>query len=389
MNTSNHDVYILDAVRTPVGRTFRGLKDFTAPQMAALAIRAMLARGRVDPGAVSEVILGNTVAAGIGQNMARQAGCLAGLPYGVPAFTVNNVCGSGLQSVILAAQAAACGHAPLVITGGAESASHCPHLLSRAEDNACPVDSLVHDGLWCQITGKHMGELAEETAAREKISRRRQDEYALSSHRKACRAMEQGFFAAETAPVESAAGKTLSADERPRKHIDMRKLAELPPAFVEGGTVTSGNAPAAADGAAVLLVAGEKTVKETRADPLARVVAFDSFAGDPRHVFTAGAPSIRRCLEKAGCPIKEVDLFEVTEAFAVQSVYTQRALDIPDEKFNVFGGDVALGHPLGAAGARAMVTLLHALRTKKKRRGLVSVCLGGGGAISLLVERAS
>lgn len=391
-NLSN-SIYILDALRTPVGSTFKSLKDFSAAQLGAAVIKELVRRAEIKGESVNEVILGNTVSAGTGQNLARQAAVLAGLPVSTPAFSVNNVCGSGLQSVILAAQAIRCQEAELVVAGGTESASQSPGIIRKEDEEKNkeeqPLDSVIHDGLRCQITNKHMGELAEFIAEKFKISREEQDQHALESHLKACHAQEQGKFLNEITRITIKDGQYLAQDERPRKNINLERLASLPAAFKKDGTVTAGNSSIPSDGAAAVLLASEAMVKKYKSSPKARILGYASVATDPEMVFTASILSIQECLKKCRLSLKEVDLFEISEAFAVQAIVTQRELKIPSEQMNILGSDVAIGHPLGAAGARILVTLLHALHEQKKKIGLATVCLGGGGAVAVAIEALS
>jgi len=386
------DIFIVDGARTAIGSTFKALKNFSPAELAALTMKGLLKRNNVKGEAVSEVILGNTVSTGTGQNLARHASFLSGLPASTPAFTVNLVCGSGLQSLILGLQAIAAGDADVVLAGGSESSSQSPYFVKKdskekKEENF--KDSLVYDGLTCQITGKHMGELAEYVAGKFKVSRKDQDKYTFESHKKACAAQEKGNFSGEIIPVDVAPGQIFKEDQRPRKNIDLEKLANLPPAFEENGTVTAGNSSIPSDGAAALLLASGDAVKKYKLTPRARILGYASIAIEPEMVFTASIPAVGACLSRTGLAPKDVDLFEISEAFAVQAIITQKELRIPLEKMNIFGGDVALGHPLGAAGARILVTLLHAMKGQKKQRGLATVCLGGGGAVAVLIEAIS
>ncbi len=353
LKNSLNNVFLIDGARTAIGGTFKALKDLTASQLAGLTIQGLLKRNRIKENLVDEVILGNTVSAGTGQNLARQASLLSGLPASIPAFTVNNVCGSGLQSVILAVQSVLCRDAQMVVVGGTESASQSPYIVKKdneekKEENF--IDSLIFDGLTCQLTNRHMGELAEDIAEKFKVSRLEQDRYALHSHLKACRAQEGGKFLNEIIPVMSGDNQVFAQDQRPRKNIDLEKLTNLPAAFKEGGTVTAGNSSIPSDGAAILLVASGEAVKKHRLIPKARILGYASVAVEPEMVFTASIPAIKGCLKKCGLSLKDIDLFEISEAFAVQAIVTQRELKIPPEKVNIFGGDISLGHPLGAAG---------------------------------------
>ncbi len=392
MKPSPHTMYILDIVRTPVGSAFKSLKGFTASQLGGFSIKGLLERHpNISQGKlINQVILGNTVSAGTGQNLARQSAILAGIPAEVPAFTVNSVCGSGLQSVILASQAIACGDAEVIIAGGSESASHSPYLVPKNDKEKTRedlTDSLIHDGLTCQLSHQHMGSLAEAIAEKFHITRQAQDEFSLRSHQKACSAQDKGKFLDEIIPIGLEGGKIFKQDERPRKNIDLEKLASLPAAFKVGGTVTAGNSCVPGDGAAVMAVVSAQAVQKYKLKPKARILGYASIAVDPKMVFTAGIPAIKECLKKSNLQMKDIDLFEISEAFAVQAIVTQKELKIPEEKMNIFGGDIALGHPLGAAGARILATLLYALRDQKKKIGLAAVCLGGGGAVAVAIEK--
>ncbi len=388
-NNYLNDIVVIDAARTAIGSTFKALKEFGPSQLASFVIKGMLERNPSAKDAVNQVIFGNTVSAGAGQNISRHAAYLAGLPVTVPAFSVNNVCGSGLQSLIIGTQAMACGEADIVIAGGTESSSQSPYIVKKSEaekkdDNL--IDSLVFDGLTCQLTDKHMGRLAEHIAKKFSMSRLRQDEFAFKSHQKACLAQDQGNFLKEIIPVDLGNGGILNVDQRPRRKLELEKLANLPPAFEEDGTVTAGNSSIPSDGAAAVLLATKDAAKKHKLTPLARILSYCSLALEPQEVFTASIPAVKECLKKANVTLKDIDLFEISEAFAVQALATQHELKIPDEKMNIFGGDIALGHPLGAAGTRILVTLIHALKDQKKKKGIASVCLGGGGAVAIAVE---
>ena len=389
-------VFIVDSARTAIGSRFQGLKDFSAARLAAVVMADVLKRTKISKKLVGEVILGHVVSAGTGQNVSRQAAILAGLPVGVPAFSVNHVCGSGLQAVILGARSIVCGEKDLIVAGGTESASLNPQLYFSFEDvsgrpfgpprDQNPIESLVYDGLWCQLTDRHMGHLAEATARRFKISRREQDEYTLESHRKACQAQQQGKFHKEIVPVVLAGPGCFEKDDRPRWNIDSEKLSVLPPAFKKNGTITAGNSSAPCDGAAAVILAAGNFVKHHRLLAQARLLGYASVVVDPREVFTAGIKAVRECFKRCRLSRADIDLFEISEAFAAQAILTRNQLKIPEEKMNIWGGDLALGHPLGATATRSLVTLLHALQDTKKTRGMVCVCLGGGGAIALAVE---
>jgi len=390
--SDSNNIFLIDGVRTPIGSLFKGFKSVSAVELAAATLREIVRRPTLNPVWVDQVIMGNAVSAGTGQNLSRQATVASGLPVSTPAFTVNHVCGSGLQSVVLATQAIKAGDCRLIIAGGTENSSQNPFIVRRYHSEKITTsdlkDSLVLDGLWCEMTDAHMGELAEFLAEEYHITRGQQDQYALESHHKACLAQEANKFAGEIVGILLKGGEILKRDERPRKNIDLEKLMHLPPAFKkEGGTVTAGNSCIPCDGAGCVVVASAPAVKEYKLKPQARILGYASVAVAPKLVFTAAIPAIRACLKKCGLSLKDIDLFEISESFAVQSIVTQSQLKIPEGKMNIFGGDVALGHPLGAAGTRILVTLLHALADQKKKIGLAAVCLGGGGAVAMAIER--
>ncbi|TME94619.1 MAG: thiolase family protein [Chloroflexi bacterium] len=384
---------VLGAARTPIGAFLGGLAPLTAPKLGAIAIRCALERAGVKPDEVDEVFMGNVIQAGVGQAPARQAALGAGIPNSVPCTTVNKVCGSGLKSVMLAATQIAAGEARLVVAGGMESMSNAPYLV-RGARTGLPLgehtieDANLTDGLVDAFGHGHMGLGGELVARQCSLSREDQDRFAVGSYEKALRAQREGAFDAEIVAVEvpgrKSAATVVSQDETPRE-TTLEALATLKPSFQEGGTVTAGNASKLNDGAAAVIVASEERARELGAEPLARVVAQGQFAHEPELFLTAPKGAIERCLEKARWRVGDVDLFEVNEAFSgIECV--RRELDIPAEKFNVNGGAVALGHPIGASGARLLVTLLYALRARNKRRGVASLCLGGGEAVALAVE---
>ncbi len=379
-------IYILDAARTPVGNPFKSLKDFSVGQLGGSVIAALLKRTGLDPLCVSEVILGNAVSAGTGQNSARQASFCGGLLCSTSAYTVNAVCGSGLQAVILAGQTISFGANDYIIALGSESASRTPELFSKSVEGSfnqrTAVDSLMYDGLWCSLAGKSMGQICENFAKKEKISRKAQDKYALESHQKAAAAN----FSDEIINVVLQDGRVFSADEHIRRHVNLESFKLLPSAFAKKGTLTAGNVSLPSDGAAGVLLSGEKSLRSVQLKPLARIVGYSSLALEPQKVFTAGVAAVQTCLKVCGLKLKDIDLFEVSEAFAAQAIYTHDKLSISTEKMNIYGGDIALGHPLGAAGTRILVTLVHALKVNKKRYGLAVICYGGGGAIAAVVE---
>ena len=384
---------ILGGARTPIGAFLGGLAPLTAPKLGSIAIKCALERAGVRPDQVDEVFMGNVVQAGVGQAPARQASLGAGIPNSVPCTTVNKVCGSGLKSVMLAATQIAAGEARLVVAGGMESMSNAPYLV-RGARTGLPLgehhmeDANLTDGLMDAYGHGHMGLGGEIVAEQCGLSREDQDRFALSSYEKALRAQREGAFDAEIVPVDVPGRKgavtTVNKDETPRE-TSLDALAKLQPAFRSGGTVTAGNASKLNDGAAAVVVASEARARELGAKPLARIIAQAQFAHEPELFLSAPKGAIERCLEKAGWSIDDVDLFEVNEAFSgIECV--RRELDIPQAKFNVNGGAVALGHPIGASGTRLLVTLLYALRARGKRRGIASLCLGGGEAVALAIE---
>jgi len=392
------DAVILSAVRLPTGRFQGALSTFTAPELGALVVREAVRRAGLEAGAVDECILGNVVSAGLGQAPARQAALRAGLPDAVAALTINKVCGSGLKAVMLAAQGVATGDVEVAVAGGMESMTNAPYLLDRARSgyrlgHARAVDSLVHDGLWCAFEDWHMGRAAEVVAAEYRVSRDAQDAFALASHRKAARAADEGRFDAEILPVEikgpKGATTICSRDEAVRADTTADALARLKPVFLTdgSGTVTAGNAPPLSDGASAVVVASARRATGLGAMPLARIVAQATSGLDPRHVLMTPVAAVRRVAEKAGWPLDSVDLFEINEAFASQMVAVLGELRLDPARVNVNGGAVALGHPIGASGARILTTLLHAMVQRDARRGVAALCLGGGNGVALAVER--
>jgi len=389
------EAVILSAVRIPTGRFLGSLKGLPAPRLGALVVKEAVARAGVDPGSVDEVILGNVVSAGIGQAPARQAAIFAGLPPQVGALTINKVCGSGLKAVMLAAQGIATGETDVVVAGGMESMSNCPYLLPKAREgfrlgNGELVDSMIHDGLWDAYDDFHMGCTGEVVAEKYGISRREQDEYALASHQKAVAAIKAGRFKDEILPVSlpQKKGEALlfADDESPREDTSLEALGKLKPAFKENGTVTAGNAPGVNDGAAALVVTSAETAKELGKKPLARIVAQAVAGVEPRLVMMAPVGAVQKLWKKTGWSPESVELVEVNEAFSVQAIAVCRELKLDPSKVNVNGGAVALGHPIGASGARVLTTLLYALRDRGKRRGIAALCLGGGNGVALAVE---
>jgi len=385
--------YIISAARTPIGSLLGSLSDFSAPQLGAIAIKAALDRSGVPGEAVSEVIMGNVLAGGVGQAPARQAVIFAGLPKSVPAMTINKVCGSGLKSVMLADQAIRCGDAEIVIAGGQESMTNAPHAMLDSRKgikfgNARMVDLMQWDGLWDVYNQVPMGDAAEVCASECSILREMQDEFTIESYTRAQQAQADGVFNDEIAPVTVKTRKgdvIVDKDEEPTK-VQFDKIPTLKPVFKKDGTVTAANASTINDGAAALVLASEAAVQAHGLRPMARIVAQASFAQDPIWFTTAPVDAIKRVVEKAGLSISDIDLFEINEAFAVVTLAAQQQLSIPREKINVHGGAVALGHPIGASGARVLTTLLYALKRHGKRYGLATLCIGGGEASAVIVE---
>ncbi len=390
-----NEAVILSAVRLPTGRFLGSLKGFRAPDLGALVIREAAARAGVSPDAVDEVIMGNVVSAGLGQAPARQAAIRAGLPPAVGALTINKVCGSGLKAVMLAAQGIATGDAEVVVAGGMESMSNCPYLLPKAREglrmgSAELVDSMIFDGLWDAYEDYHMGCTGEIVAEKYAITRRDQDCYALESHRKAVAAIKEGRFRDEilavSIPQKKGEPTVFADDESPRPDTSLEALSALKPAFKPGGTVTAGNAPAVNDGAAALVVTSTGKAKALGRKPLARIVGQAVSGLEPSMVMMTPVAAVRKLWKKIGWNEDTADLVELNEAFAVQAVAVIRELGIDPARVNVNGGAVALGHPIGASGARILTTLLYALYTRGKSRGIATLCLGGGNGVALAVE---
>ena len=386
---------IVSAVRTPIGRFQGTLAAIPATQLGSIVVAAAVERAGLKPEQVDEVIMGNVVGAGLGQNPARQAALGAGLPDSIPALTVNKVCGSGLKAVVLAAQAIKCGDAEVIVAGGMESMSNTPYLIKNARDgfrmgHQQVLDSMIHDGLWDAYNDYHMGHTGEVVAARWKISREAQDQWALESHQKAIAAIDAGKFKAEIVPVEVPQRKQdpilFDTDEAPRRETSLAALAKLRPAFKKDGTVTAGNAPGVNDAASALVIMSSDKAAELGLKARAAVVAYASSGLAPELVMMAPEKAVRRVWEKTGWSNDEVDLYEFNEAFAVQQVALARELGIDPSKHNVNGGAVALGHPIGASGARVLTTLLHALEDRGGKRGIAALCLGGGNAVAMAIE---
>jgi acetyl-CoA C-acetyltransferase len=389
------DAFLLSAVRTPIGKYLGSLADAPATQLGAVAIAEAMRRARVPAERVEEVIVGNVIQAGLGQNPARQAALKAGMPDRIAAFTVNKVCGSGLKAVMLAAQAIRAGDADLIVAGGIESMSRAPYLLFGARagwkyGDQKVVDAMLRDGLWCAYEDWHMGEAAEHIASKCGVSRTEQDRFSLQSQQRAAAAWDKGVFNAEIIPVTVGTGskaKVVSRDEGMRPETTAEGLAKLKPSFTEGGTVTAGNSSTLSDGAAALVVASARAAERLGTKPLARVIAYSTSGVAPKDIFIAPVLAVRQVLEKANLGLDDIDLFELNEAFAAQMLACGKELKLDEAKVNVNGGAIALGHPIGASGARVLVTLLHALEQRGLKRGLASLCLGGGNAVAMVVER--
>jgi acetyl-CoA C-acetyltransferase len=387
---------IISAVRTPTGKFQGALKSFSATELGALVVGESVKRAGVRPEDVDEVIMGCVIQAGLGQNPARQAALKGGIPFGVSAVTINKVCGSGLKAVMMASQAVKLGDAEVVVAGGMESMSNAPYLIPKAREgyrlgNGVLVDAMIQDGLWCAFENYHMGNTGEVVAERYHIGRAEQDEYALNSHRKAAAAMKAGKFRDEVLPVQIPQKKgdalVFDADESVREDTSLEALGKLKPAFVKDGTVTAGNAPGVNDGASALVVTSLERARSLNVEPMARIVAQATSGIQPELVMMAPVEAIKKVLSKAGWSLSEVDLIELNEAFAVQAVAIIRELGLDPAKVNVNGGAVALGHAIGQSGSRLLTTMLYEMRRRGARRGLVALCLGGGNAVAMAVER--
>jgi acetyl-CoA C-acetyltransferase len=388
---------ILSAVRTPVGKFMGGLSSLQAPELGAKVIAEAVRRAGIEPDLVDEAIMGNVVQAGLGQNPARQAALRGGLNSRVAAMTINKVCGSGLKAVALAAQAVTLGESEVVAAGGMESMSNCPYLIKGARTgfrlgNQEIFDSMITDGLWDAYEDFHMGMTGELVAEKYNISRQEQDQYAVDSHRKAIRAIKSCFFGEQILPIEvpqkKGAPLIIKTDESPREDTSLEALAKLRPAFKKDGTVAAGNAPGTNDGAAALIVTSERKATELGKTPMARIIAQAVSGVEPKWVMMAPVDAVEKLLKKTGWDRdKDVDLVELNEAFAVAAIAVTRQLHLNPEKVNVNGGAVAIGHPIGASGARILVTLLYELQRRNLKRGIAALCLGGGNAVALGIER--
>ncbi len=387
---------IVGAVRTPTGKFLGALKGFTATQLGALMVAEAVRRAAIDPATVDECIMGNVVSAGLGQSPARQAALRGGLPDHVAALTINKVCGSGLKAVMLADQAIRVGDIDIAVAGGMESMSNCPYLLPRAREglrmgNGEIVDSMINDGLWCSFEDWHMGNAGEVVAEQYCVSRAAQDEYAVESHQRAARATAEGAFADEMLAISIPQKKgdpiVVDRDEAIRADTTIEALAALKPAFKKDGTVTAGNAPGVNDGASALVVMASERAKSLGLSPLVRIVGQATSGLPPKLVLMTPVEAVRRVAEKVGWHLQDVDLFELNEAFSVQAVAVLRELGIDPARVNVNGGAVALGHAIGSSGSRVLTTLIYALKRRNLKRGIATLCLGGGNGVAVAVER--
>jgi acetyl-CoA C-acetyltransferase len=386
--------YIISAARTPIGSFQGAFKSLTATDLGAIAVGSAIKRANITASDINEVIMGNVISAGVGQAPARQAALKAGLPASIAAVTVNKVCGSGLKAVMLADQAIRCGDASLIVAGGMENMSAAPHMMRGLRSgvklgNAELVDVMVYDGLTCAFESCHMGMHAEYIAKQNGVTRQDQDDFAARSQQRAAAAVAQNVFAEEISPVRVKDRKgevVVSADEGIRSDTTLEGLASLRPVFDREGTVTAGNASTLSDGAAAVVVASESASHS--ASWRFRILASFTSGTEPRNLFIAPVAAVRGVLQKAGLAANDIDLFEINEAFAAQMVACVRQLGLDAERVNIYGGGISLGHPIGASGARVLVTLIHALRRTGGKRGLASLCLGGGNAVAMLVEAA-
>jgi acetyl-CoA C-acetyltransferase len=389
------NAFIVSAVRIPTGKFLGTLKDLPAPELGALVVRESVKRAGIDPAIVDECIMGNVVAAGEGQAPARQAALKGGLHEHVAALTINKVCGSGLKAVMLAQQGIATGDTDVVVAGGMESMSNCPYIVPKIREglrmgNGSVIDLMIHDGLWCPFENWHMGNAGETVADVYKVTRDQQDQYSVESHKKAAGATSSGKFSDEIMPVTIPQKKgdpiVFSKDESVRGDTTAEALRALKPAFKKDGSVTAGNAPPVNDGAAAIVVMAEDRMKALNIKPMARIVAQATSGLAPKMLLMTPVEATRKVLNKAGWSINDVDLIELNEAFAVQAVAVMQELGVDPSKVNVNGGAVALGHPIGASGARILTTLIYALKDRGLKRGVATLCLGGGNGVALAIE---
>ncbi len=388
------EVFILSGARTPMGKLLGTLSSFSATDLGGIAIREAVKRAGISPSDVNEVIMGCVLQAGLGQGPARIAAIKGGIPVNVPSFTVNKVCGSALKAIILGVQAIKLGDADVIVAGGMESMTNAPHMsflrTGTKFGDIKLIDHMIYDGLWCSFNNQHMGELAEYTAEKAGITREMQDEFAYNSHMKAVKAINEGKFKDEIVKIEVKTKEgvnIIDKDEGPRPDTSLEKLAKLPPVFKKDGTVTAGNAPGIFDGASAVVIASEKFIKERNLKPFARIIAYGSNFVEPKDLFFAPIGAIKKVTEKTGLKHpNDFDLIEINEAFSAQVLADVKELEIDMNKLNVNGGAVALGHPIGASGARIVVTLMYALKNRGLKKGLASLCLGGGGAVGISIE---
>jgi acetyl-CoA C-acetyltransferase len=386
---------VVSAVRTPIGKFGGALKDTPAPRLGAAVVREAVSRAKLDPKDVEECIMGNVITAGIGQNPARQAALYGGLPDEVSALTINKVCGSGLKAAMLASDSILAGKGKIIVAGGMESMSNAPYLLEKARFgyklfDSQLIDAMVRDGLWDIFNDFHMGNTGEIVAERNSVTREDADRFSVASHQKAVKAIKSGAFAQEIVNVEVRSGKTtsmFSVDEGPREDSSMEALAKLKPVFRPTGVLTAGNSSSINDGASAVVVMDSESAKAKGIEPLVRIVDYVTAGGKPELIMEAPIHAVRKLLSRNGLSVGDIDLFEHNEAFSTASVAVLRQLGIPEDRFNVNGGAVALGHPIGASGARVLTTLIYAMRARGSKRGVATLCLGGGNAVAMLVER--
>lgn len=389
------DIIIANAVRTPTGSFNGALRNIPAPRLGSIVIGGAIKRAGIKPEDVDEAIMGNILSAGLGQAPARQAAIGAGLPHGVNCLTVNKVCGSGLKAVMLAAQAIALEDAEIIVAGGMENMSRAPYLLEKARfgyrmGDGGIMDSMIKDGLWDVYNNLHMGSCAEMVAEHYSIGREEQDRYALQSYKRAMEAQDNGYFNEEIIPITVPIGRdkfeSVTQDEEPTRH-DLSRLKELLPVFKENGGITAGSSSKISDGAAAVVVMSGDKAKELGIRPMAKIIAYAAQGVEPEMFSIAPAGAIRKILDKTGLALDDIDLFEINEAFAVSILAVIKELDLDEIKVNVHGGAIALGHPIGASGARILTTLLYAMKRKNVKRGIAAICIGGGEAVAALVER--
>ena len=385
------EVVIASAVRTPIGKYGGGLKDVPATQLGALVVREAVERVGIEAGEVDEVIMGNVLSAGLGENPARQAAIGAGLPFELPAFTVNKVCASGMMAVMLAARAIRCGDADIIIAGAMESMSRAPYLVENARfgyrmGDGEIIDSMIRDGLWDAYEDTHMGACAELLVEKYGIGREEQDKFAFESHQKAIRALDEGRFKNEIVPVETSRG-VVNQDEGPRRDTSFEVLSQLKPAFKDGGTVTAGNASQLSDAASALVIMSAEKATQMNVEPLARIAGYSTTGVEPKFFTIAPVSAVRKVLQRAGLTLNDIDRIEENEAFAIQALAVGKDLGFDWDKVNVNGGAVALGHPLGCSGARIVTTLAHEMVRSDAQRGIATLCVGGGHGVAMLLEK--